>query len=179
MHRALQPHPNAAGTAVSGIDVQVSRVKNSLSVRYSIRGFLDRVRIPEFAAPHRADELWEHTCCELFVADGTGPAYREFNFSPSGSWGAYIFDRYREQAAVEYSGAEPRVAVRRHSGALDLEASVTMDPGPHPPLKLAVSAVIEETDGTLSYWALKHSGDKPDFHHPASFAIELKDNSLS
>jgi len=36
-----------------------------------------------------------------------------------------------------------------------------------------LSAVIEATDGSLSYWALEHPADKPDFHHPDSFALEL------
>ena len=35
------------------------------------------------------------------------------------------------------------------------------------------TAVIEEADGTKSYWALAHPSDKPDFHHPDSFALDL------
>lgn len=37
----------------------------------------------------------------------------------------------------------------------------------------AISAVIEEADGTKSYWALRHPPGKPDFHHPDCFALEL------
>lgn len=36
-----------------------------------------------------------------------------------------------------------------------------------------LSAVIEEADGTLSYWALAHPAGKPDFHHPDCFVLEL------
>jgi hypothetical protein len=36
-----------------------------------------------------------------------------------------------------------------------------------------LSAVIEAADGTISYWALKHPSDRPDFHHADSFAIQL------
>ncbi len=39
--------------------------------------------------------------------------------------------------------------------------------------KLALSAVIEETDGTKSYWALAHPPGKPDFHHHTCFAATL------
>ena len=35
------------------------------------------------------------------------------------------------------------------------------------------SYVIEEEDGTISYWALRHAAGKPDFHHPDGFAMEL------
>jgi hypothetical protein len=41
------------------------------------------------------------------------------------------------------------------------------------PLQLALSAVIEDDRGTLSYWALKHPSGKPDFHHPEAFALEV------
>jgi hypothetical protein len=39
--------------------------------------------------------------------------------------------------------------------------------------ELAISAVIEEADGTKSYWALTHPTGKPDFHASESFALTL------
>jgi len=44
---------------------------------------------------------------------------------------------------------------------------------PEHPEKLGLSAVIEEIDGTKSYWALAHPPGKPDFHHPDCFALTL------
>jgi hypothetical protein len=41
------------------------------------------------------------------------------------------------------------------------------------PLRLALSAVIEDENGKLSYWALKHPPGKPNFHHPDAFTLEL------
>jgi len=39
---------------------------------------------------------------------------------------------------------------------------------------LGLSAILEEQDGTKSYWAIAHPpGDKPDFHDPACFAAHL------
>jgi hypothetical protein len=38
---------------------------------------------------------------------------------------------------------------------------------------MGLAAVIEEAGGTLSYWALAHSEDKPDFHASACFAAAL------
>jgi hypothetical protein len=38
---------------------------------------------------------------------------------------------------------------------------------------IALSAVIEEADGTKSYWALRHPPGPPDFHHPDCFALNL------
>ena len=38
---------------------------------------------------------------------------------------------------------------------------------------MGLSAVIEEKDGTVSWWALAHPEGPPDFHHDACFALEL------
>jgi hypothetical protein len=37
---------------------------------------------------------------------------------------------------------------------------------------LGLSAVIEENDGAVSYWALKHSLGPPDFHDASAFILE-------
>jgi hypothetical protein len=39
--------------------------------------------------------------------------------------------------------------------------------------QINLCAVIEEIDGTKSYWALAHPPGKPDFHHPDCFALTL------
>ena len=39
--------------------------------------------------------------------------------------------------------------------------------------RLGLSAVLEEKDGTKSYWALAHPPGAPDFHHPDCFAAQL------
>ena len=51
-------------------------------------------------------------------------------------------------------------------------ATIAVDSGARWDLNL--SAVLEEKDGTKSYWALAHpAGDKPDFHAPDCFAAKL------
>jgi hypothetical protein len=39
--------------------------------------------------------------------------------------------------------------------------------------RLGLSALIEETSGRKSYWALAHPPGKPDFHHADCFAHEF------
>ena len=39
--------------------------------------------------------------------------------------------------------------------------------------ELGLSAVLEEKDGTKSYWALAHPAEKPDFHAPDCFVAKL------
>ena len=102
-----------------------------------------------------------------------GPAYREFNFSPSGEWAAYTFHGYRDG---EELACEPvrEIAVRRGVDRLSLDVEIR--PECLPPgrlLHLGLCAVVEGEDGVVSYWALRHPVDEPDFHHPYAFALPL------
>ena len=44
------------------------------------------------------------------------------------------------------------------------------------PLKIGLSAIIEERVGVKSYWALSHPEGKPDFHHAKCFAEFPRDS---
>jgi hypothetical protein len=140
------------------------------------------VRIPALASSRRADRLWEHTCCELFVARKNENAYHEFNFAPSGEWAVYAFERYRSPAATPVDAAAvpiAPVAVRRSPTRLEIDVSIRLDrlspQHANAALSLAVAAIIEERDGALAYWALAHPPGKPDFHHRDAFALTFDD----
>jgi len=166
---ALERHPATSCAALRGIKVSIIRKPESLHVAYVLEGEIDRLRIPPPQPPRAAERLWQHTCCELFIAREGAPAYREFNFSPSGEWAAYAFERYREGALV--LEGSPEIVVRHGARRLELAASVPFsDKGK---LQIGLSAVIEEANGALSYWALKHPPGKPDFHHADTFAVQL------
>jgi hypothetical protein len=154
---------------VRAIDVEVARVAKGLEVSYVLAGDMERLRIPPPCAARRAERLWEHTCCELFIAETAGEGYVEFNFSPSTEWACYGFSRYRQAAASV--GTQPAISARRSTQSLELRARVRVS-SPRK-LVLGLSAVVEETDGALSYWALRHPAGKPDFHHREAFALEL------
>ena len=113
------------------------------------------------------DKLWTTTCFEAFVKTQNG--YHEFNLSLSGQWASYRFDGYRQGMANALEAA----VFAGLDGAADmvaLEGTVSLPPGAS---HLGLSAVVEAKDGTISYWALAHPSDKPDFHHPNSFTLEL------
>jgi hypothetical protein len=167
---ALERHPESPCAALRGIQATLTRgAGGRLTVTYRIEGDLDRVRIPPPRPPRVADALWEHTCCELFIADPAGPRYREFNFSPSGEWAAYCFTGYRERASVP--AGDVTIGIERAAGVLDLTARIELKQKGR--LRIGLSAVIEEIDGARSYWALRHAPGKPDFHHRDTFALEL------
>lgn len=77
-------------------------------------------------------------------------------------------------------GLPPRFVDGRHESGpegypevYELYVYVDRDSWPRGAAKIGLSAVIEETDGTKSYWALAHPDGPPDFHDPACFVLEL------
>lgn len=147
-----------------------------LKLEYRLDGNIANLIVPPASEPRRANKLWEHTCLEAFIAMPRSSAYVELNFSPSGEWAAHRFDDYRSAMAIEddLSAAielhcEPRFLLL--TATVDLSNKSAFANGAA--LRLALSAVIEESGGRMSYWALAHPAAKADFHHPKSFALML------
>ena len=126
---------------------------------------------PEFRGLGRGEDLWKTTCFELFLYDGDG-RYREFNFSPSQQWAAYRFAGYRGQQDDFEPDVAPEIQSERGLSIFTLTVFLSAK-DLQGAQSAALSAVIEEEGGRLSYWALAHGGLKPDFHDPACFRISL------
>ena len=147
-----------------------------LAVHYFVTGDMGALLLPLPLGSGRADELWRHTCFELFLGAGGENAYREFNFAPSLTWAAYRFDSYR-QGMRPLEIPAPRIGTRQDARSFELQADLNLD-GVFEPDKpadwcLGLCAVIEETNGNISYWALAHPLGKPDFHNMECFALRL------
>ncbi|HWA23670.1 MAG TPA: DOMON-like domain-containing protein [Caulobacterales bacterium] len=165
---ALKIHPDSRCDAVSAIAVEIARLASGrLRLRYEVTGHAHALNLPAETNPGRADGLWKQTCFEAFAARDSG-GYDEFNFSPSLRWAGYRFESLRTgMRNIEMT--PPEIITRRSASAFTLEASLDFPEGD----RLGLSAVIEEASGEKSYWALAHPAEKPDFHHPGSFTIDL------
>jgi len=170
MRHLLTLHPDSRCDAVSGIEVDVVRSVNLL-LRYIVTGKPGALMIPSVVEPRRADELWRHTCFEAFFRAPLGEGYIEFNFSPSGEWAVYRLDGYRQGRRSADDVPAPRITLHPNATGLELQASLELSNDSA--WRLGLAAVIEETNGRISYWALKHPAGKPDFHHSDCFALEL------
>lgn len=167
MRLPLIPHPTSSPAGLT-LDVEARRAGKVLSLEYGLAGPVELVRWPQAAARARTDELWRTTCFEAFVRTADG--YVEYNLSPSGAWAAYRFDGYREgMRALEI--APPFIVTRMAQGRFGLTVDVELPEDARDVVGL--TAVIEGLDGAIAYWGLAHPSDKPDFHHPDSFALEL------
>ncbi|MCW5654667.1 DOMON-like domain-containing protein [Hydrogenophaga sp.] len=158
------------------IGVQVWMDADACVLRYELTGLLSALKIPA-AQPQGgpADGLWQHTCFEAFCSDGQTEAYQEFNFAPSGRWAAYRFAAERVRDTDAQALHAPVLDCRLSPQALSLTASLPRAalPPSASGWALGLSAVVEETDGRLSYWALHHPGARPDFHHPGGRTLRL------
>lgn len=175
----LRPHPASTVTAVSGLAADTTWDGRRLSIDYRLAADLGKLRVPAPAPAQRTDELWRHTCFEAFLALPSTAGYFEFNFSTSGAWAAYRFDGYRAGMAPLEPGSPLALDCRASDRVLDLH--VTLDLGwlaragsaGEGALRLGLTAVIEELGGGLSYWALAHASEKPDFHRAESFVAAI------
>jgi len=174
----LTPHAASPQTAAERLVAEVTRdEQNCLRLGFRLTGDIASLVLPAAVEPVRSDGLWRHTCFEAFVGAPDSPEYWEFNFSPSGAWAAYHFVGYR--AGMEPIGEAIAPVIALESGAAELSLEVRLDLGwllrTHAGggLRLGLTAVIEDRTQGLSYWALKHGADKPDFHRADCFLVAL------
>lgn len=177
MLQRLICHPDTRPGFDLVVTAEIARVKEGMLVlRYLAGGDMSKLRIPEpVRYASRQDDLWQATCFEAFLSTGTS-RYLELNFAPSTGWAAYRFDGYRE-GRENLSISPPHFDVYRYPDRLEVTVAVDKTDIPDLPAAAAwranLTAVIEEIDGTKSYWALAHPPGQPDFHHPDCFALEL------
>jgi hypothetical protein len=177
----LLPHPESAAGPVRQFEATAEYAPDgALKLAWRLAADLSHLRVPQAVAPATADGLWHHTCFEAFVADPHSQGYLELNFSPSGEWAAYGFRSYRTGGSPLPLKKPPTANWRRTADELTLTVDFRMDdlpgpPGPRPPVTVRVSlaAVVEDDQGALTYWALRHPAGKPDFHHAEAFALQV------
>jgi hypothetical protein len=174
----LRCHPSSRHASVRAIEVLVRRtVIGELQMTFRLDADIPRIRIPTAGELRMGEELWRHTCFELFIGVEGQPAYHEFNFAPSREWAVSAFYGYRNGGPLLCESIRPHIAVRAADGRLELDAVIRLAAlsADHTSarLRLGLSAVIEAGDG-FSYWALAHPRDKPDFHAAEGFTLLLE-----
>ncbi len=116
----------------------------------------------------RQNGLWNETCFEAFVEKPGSTGYYEFNASVNGAWNLYEFDSYRSGMREVALGEEtaPVFALRdlfQDRWILRWDIPVMLVAGVPKSARLGLTAVLKcGTD--VSYWALRHPGERPDFH---------------
>ena len=175
-HR-LVPHPEMGPKGIQSVEVDVVRATNTILLRYGVEP-ADTLLLPAYDRERR-DNLWHGSCFELFVKpDGRG--YVEYNFAPLEAWNAYSFVDWRMGRRAYQPDVEPRIVDSRTDGRresfparYELDVVISPDILALAPAAASLAAILQEEDGTMSYWALAHPPGEPNFHHPDCFAATL------
>ena len=124
----------------------------------------------------RRDGIWQSTCMELFISTPSMQRYWEYNFCPSGDWNIYQLSSYRSNLQAEPNCRQPSITQNSHAGGDELAVITQLPPAliDQQDLILAITAVVEQRNDHLSYWALHHGGSEADFHRRDGFQLRLQ-----
>ncbi|AUB36213.1 UDP-N-acetylenolpyruvoylglucosamine reductase [Nostoc flagelliforme CCNUN1] len=173
---SLQPFPSTKSLPNLKIAVNIARNGNKLAIRYILEDNLKEIAIaPPSNTPSRKHELWQDTCFEFFVGIKDSARYWEFNLSPAGHWNVYRFDRYRQGMQEETAFENLPFNVQNQADGLILVLDVDLNKiiSAEEVIEVAITTVIKDKDGEITYWALTHRGAEADFHLRDSFIVEL------
>ena len=171
----LLPFTPVPDLAIS-INVTLKAVSDGFLLEHCLVGTdVDALQLDAPATePCRRDELSKNTCFEVFFGVRDSSQYYEFNGSPSGDWALYQFEDYRQGRMSPALMQLPALRVReRQPGTLRVVWHIPFFAADDLIAKLAdvsITAVLrhQKTDA-VTYWALQHTGQKPDFHRRDSF----------
>jgi hypothetical protein len=168
----------------SRLTAEILAKADSLRIRFKLKDF-EKIKLPvRVHHPRRADQLWEKTCFEAFIGIPGSPIYWEVNVAPTGDWNIYRFDDYRsgQRRVEEIDQLEIKLGVSMNRQDPDhyysIEFLLSLEElflerfsefKEKSSLDLALSAVLENQDSSKSYWAIRHCGERPDFHLRESF----------
>lgn len=149
---------------------------NQIHVRYRINGRTDNIQFPDVSQQaSRKNELWNATCCELFVGISGEPHYWEYNLSPSHDWAVFSFTDYRQNKSDELSISQLEITTKiDKNNEFELKTILALPKMliGHT-LDIGVSSVVQDKSGKIHYYALTHPDKQADFHDRNGFNIKL------
>ncbi|WP_455206200.1 DOMON-like domain-containing protein [Kaarinaea lacus] len=155
---------------------------NQIDICYRISGAIQKIQFPALSQrPSRKDQLWNSTCCELFVGASDKSTYWEYNLSPSHDWAIFGFTDYRENKTDELSVSVLEVNTEfDNDKEYGLNSILTLpDALVGQNLDIGISMVIQDKAGNPHYYALSHPGARPDFHDRKCFSIHADIDGLT
>ena len=169
--------PFDAGKALAlEIDGRGHLENNSLHVIFTLTGPIDIISFDTVqTSPRRTDNLWQRTCFEVFIQSENSSKYWEYNLSPASNWAAYGFERYRQGKFDELSITRIPISTHFEGQSFKLESTIPLpETISERNLKIGLSCVVQDKNGVIYYYALKHTKPQADFHDEGSFIINLK-----
>ena len=146
-----------------------------LKFAFELEGDLEQILIPSpKGLPARVIGLWESTCFEVFIKNSKNEEYFEFNCSSASNWNIFYFKK--PKAGLKEFLEISNLASCSVQNGKSLTVSFWIDTQKFPQgfwhegsMNLGLTSVLESKTGGLSYWAIEHLDQKPNFHLSKSF----------
>jgi len=156
------------------VQVQIDYAINNdiLCLNYFVSGDIENIQWPDFDCIQEGNDLWKTTCLECFCLLEDGKSYIELNFSPKGYWHIYYFDDYRQPSqTLKNVVCISDLVINKKDDGCRLQVEVHLN---GISIKdIGFTAVIEDSNKEISYWALQHASNNPDFHKSETFTNSI------
>lgn len=146
-----------------------------VALEFTISNLIDSIILPSRKnKPQRTIGLWNATCFELFLKNRGANEYVEFNFSPTHDWNCFKFQNQNDELKEWIQVKKVEITSFRDANLYQLKAVFLKSQLPSnfqnvERLLFSTTTVLKHSDDSLSYWAIKHTDNRPNFHHPESF----------
>ncbi len=184
MNLILKPIPGAPEDGPK-VSASLTTFASELILRFQVEDpshQIDWGEDPSASVNNRGQDLWKKTCFELFLSRAGSDIYHEFNWAPNGAWDAFSFKSYREkrddfvsagtsffsETAFELNpngSAAAHIKIRSLHGSRLQFLIFTLA------FEFQISMVMKLKNGETIHSALRHSGEKPDFHKRDAFIV--------
>lgn len=148
---------------------------------YTVEGDISQINFDHLTdkpLSNRVIGLWQSTCFEFFLRTKNTQKeneYIEFNFSPNNYWNSFHFTSLRGDLKEyeEIKAIEIKKQILKNKYILVVEFK--RQDLPHnfsriDDLEFSMTGILRNKETNQeSFWAIKHQGSKPDFHHPGSY----------
>lgn len=148
---------------------EVTQNHNHFSIKYHVElsSTLELWEKPN-SSLERKIGLWEGTCFEAFLRNETTNQYLEFNFSGTGWWNAFLFEKkgqdLSEYLPIKIESHRFIKSKRFRSFEFSVKTSLLPFDFNQGKFSLGLSTILVNDHHEKEYFALKHLKDQPDFH---------------
>jgi len=157
------------------LDVDLKSDGPILKLQFEITNDVNNILIPSRAiTPKRVIGLWESTCFECFIKNPNSDSYYEFNFSPDGHWNCFFFETPGKELKECNNIAFPTTISKHNDDHFSFSVEInteSMKEGfwSSKEMEFGLTTVIEDEKNNLSFWAIEHHDERPNFHNFSSF----------
>ncbi len=171
----LIPYEKTKAPSVT-IETELISREDAFFVSYKLTGDIKSIDLGGDPVHARKIKLWEKTCFELFIKN-KNDQYMEFNFSPVFEWNAFFFNKKGDALKEFEKVSAVKIDILHSMEVFKVIVEIKKKDFPDDFFTLDMSAglttVLKERNGRLSYWALSHEDQRPNFHDFRSFRYKF------